>query len=163
MTDKNAAYDLDRFVAAQEGVYQTALDEMRAGHKEGHWIWYVFPQLVELGRSEPARRYGISGIDEAAAYLAHPVLGPRLVEVTEAALASGERDVPVLMGSAIDAVKLRSCLTLFSSVPDAPPVFAEALEELFEGEADTRTRWLLATKGERRRMAWEPDRGRGGR
>ena len=161
MADENASYDLERFVVAQEGTYQTALAEMRAGHKEGHWVWYVFPQLAELGKSAPAKWYGISGIGEATAYLAHPVLGPRLAEVTEAALASGERDVPTLMGSTIDAVKLRSCLTLFSSVPGAPPVFAEALEKLFDGEVDTRTRWLLVTKGERRHPAWESDRGRG--
>lgn len=155
MPEVTGTYDLERFVEAQEGTYETALAELRVGHKETHWIWFVFPQLAELGRSSTALRYGISGIGEAEAYLAHPVLGPRLVEATEAALSSGETDVYALMGSAIDAVKLRSSLTLFSCVDGAPPVFAEAIDALFDGEVDKRTTWLLETEADRRRQREE--------
>ncbi len=120
-------HDLARFVEAQEDDYADALAEIEAGAKRSHWIWYVFPQLGGLGSSPRAAFFGLSGMDEAAAYLAHPVLGPRLVRITEAALAHRGADPARLMGSGIDAAKLRSCLTLFARVPGAPAVFDRAL------------------------------------
>jgi uncharacterized protein (DUF1810 family) len=105
-------YDLERFVTAQKGVYETALKELREGCKRSHWMWFVFPQIAGLGRSPMAQRYAISGLDEARAYLAHPVLGPRLRATTEALLEHHRRSAEQIMGG-IDAVKLRSSMTLF--------------------------------------------------
>ena len=111
----NDRFDLDRFVAAQSDAYPQALAELRAGHKASHWMWYVFPQIAGLGHSAMARRYAISSLPEARAYLMHPVLGRRLVESTVAVLGwSGRRSAETILGG-IDAVKFRSSMTLFEA------------------------------------------------
>ena len=136
--------DLTRFVAAQDGVYPQALAELRAGAKQSHWMWFVFPQIAGLGYSAMARAYAIVDADEARAYLAHPVLGPRLIEATEtvtaAAAAAGSAEA--ILG-AIDAVKLRSSMTLFASVADDPTPFRRALDRFFGGTVDPATLDLL--------------------
>lgn len=133
--------DLDRFVTAQDGAYRWALDEVRSGRKIGHWMWFVFPQLAGLGRSERARFYGLAGLDEARAYLAHPALGPRLIEISTAMLAhSGQRPESILGG--IDARKLRSCATLFEAAGGGP-IFTAILEDFYGGERCPLTLTLL--------------------
>jgi uncharacterized protein (DUF1810 family) len=135
-------HDLDRFVKAQFGVYPGILAELRRGQKTGHWIWYIFPQLAGLGHSEMSRYYGIASIDEAKAYAAHPVLGPRLRECAAAVLSVTGRSAMDIMGST-DAMKLRSSMTLFHrAVPDEP-LFREVLERYYDGVADSRTEELL--------------------
>jgi uncharacterized protein (DUF1810 family) len=139
-------YDLDKFVSAQEGVYQGALAELRAGRKTGHWIWFVFPQVAGLGRSEMSHYYAIGSIAEARAYLDHPVLGARLRECAEAVLATHGRSAEEMLGS-IDAVKLRSSMTLFHRAAPDEPVFREVLERFYEGRADEATDTILARAG----------------
>ncbi|MGN8051178.1 DUF1810 domain-containing protein [Curtobacterium sp. 22159] len=135
-------YDLDRFVRAQDGVHDTALAELRRGRKSSHWMWFVFPQLVGLGRSTTAQRYAISGLGEARAYLGHPVLGPRLHEASAAAADAPARTVDDLLGG-IDAVKLRSSMTLFArAAADAAP-FRAVLDRWYDGEEDATTVRLL--------------------
>lgn len=135
--------NLQRFIHAQHGVFQIALAELKVGSKQTHWMWFIFPQLVGLGRSPTAQFYAISGFDEARAYLEHPVLGPRLRRSVEALMLwSGKRSAVQILDP-IDAMKLRSSLTLFDRVaPD--DVFASALGSFFGGEADERTLALLA-------------------
>lgn len=129
------APDLDRFVTAQDcgGSYAAALRELAAGRKTSHWMWYVFPQITGLGFSAMAQRYAIADLAEARAYLAHPVLGPRLIEAAEAALGSGARDAASLMGG-IDAVKLRSSMTLFEAAATDPQAGAGARGAYDAGE-----------------------------
>ena len=129
---------LGRFVAAQEGSWDTALAELRRGRKESHWMWWIFPQLAALGRSGTAKAYGIADLAEAEAYLAHPVLGPRLVEAARAMLAHRGQAPEAVLGG-IDALKLRSCATLFAAVPGADPVFREVLDAFYGGTADPLT------------------------
>lgn len=131
---------LDRFVAAQEGVHARALAELRRGRKEGHWMWFVFPQVAGLGRSAAARFYALAGLAEARAYLAHPLLGPRLVEATEAVTAAPGAADAVL--GPVDAVKLRSSMTLFEAAAadgGDPAPFRAALDRFFGGERDGET------------------------
>jgi uncharacterized protein (DUF1810 family) len=135
-------FDLDRFVRAQAGDYARALAEVRAGRKESHWMWYVFPQLAGLGSSPTAKRYGVTGRAEAAAYLAHPVLGPRLVEIAGAALAVEGRSANEIFGSP-DDLKLRSCATLFAAVAPPGSAFERLLEKYFGGQTDARTLTML--------------------
>lgn len=135
-------HDLERFVAAQVHDHDTAVAELRAGRKRSHWIWYVFPQLDGLGSSPTARRYAIRSLDEARAYLAHPVLGPRLVEATTAALSSGETDPHRLFGSP-DDLKFRSSMTLFAAADPSLRVVRDALDTCFGGQPDTRSLELL--------------------
>ena len=130
-------FDLDRFVEAQEGTHDAALAEISRGRKTGHWMWFVFPQIAGLGFSAMARRYAISGLDEARAYLAHPVLGPRLVACAQALLDLGANDAVAVMGG-IDAQKLRSSMTLFSH-SGGDPAFRAVLERFFGGEQDAAT------------------------
>ena len=131
--------DLGRFVQAQDGgVYEQALRELRDGVKRGHWMWFVFPQLAGLGRSAMAQRYAVPGLAEARAYAVHPVLGPRLVECAQALLELPGRDPVAVLGS-IDAVKLRSSMTLFEAAAPDERVFAEVLERYFDGERDEAT------------------------
>jgi uncharacterized protein (DUF1810 family) len=127
-----AAFNLQRFVEAQEGVFETALAELGAGRKRSHWIWFVFPQLVGLGRSPTALYFGIQSLEEARAYLAHDLLGPRYRESVKAILGwAGRRNVVAILGET-DATKLRSSLTLFERAsPD--PQFEKALEAFFGG------------------------------
>ncbi len=136
--------DLDRFVAAQaDGVFEGALAELTFGHKVRHWMWFVFPQLRGLGVSEKSHFYGLASLDEATAYLAHPTLGPRLLACAEAMRAHAGVGAAFVLG-AVDAMKFRSCLTLFARVPGAPPVFTDLLHLFFSGEADPDTERLLA-------------------
>ncbi|MDP9795617.1 uncharacterized protein (DUF1810 family) [Catenuloplanes nepalensis] len=135
--------DLQRFVDAQEGVHERALAELAAGEKRSHWMWFVFPQLAGLGRSEMARRYALASLDEARDYLAHPVLGPRLRECARAVLSVQGRTADRILGG-IDAQKLRSSMTLFSLAAPDEPVFAEVLDRYFEGAPDPLTRTLGA-------------------
>lgn len=144
MTDP---FDLARFLEAQDDDYADALAEIEAGRKRSHWIWYVFPQLAGLGRSPRSDYFGLVGRDEAAAYLAHPVLGPRLLRIAEAALSHRGMDARGLMGSGVDAAKLRSSATLFAALPDAPPVFADILDAFFGGAPCPRTAARLSTSG----------------
>lgn len=135
-------YDLDRFVDAQKGVYPQALGEISRGKKTSHWMWFVFPQLSGLGRSETAQRFGIVSLDEALAYLAHPILGNRYLECVEAL-----QDLPLSNADAvlgpIDAMKLRSSLTLFAEADPKQKLFAAALERWFQGLKDPHTLDLL--------------------
>ena len=135
-------FDLDRFVEAQAKDYATALAELRAGKKLTHWIWYVLPQLRGLGTSSRATFYGIASADEARAFLAHPVLGPRLAQCVAAMNALRGLTAAQVLGQ-IDAAKLRSCLTLFLSVDPQNAVFHEALDRYFAGVQDERTVALL--------------------
>jgi uncharacterized protein (DUF1810 family) len=133
-------FDLDRFVDAQDagGTFDQALAELRAGRKTSHWMWFVFPQVAGLGRSPTAQHFAISGLDEAAAYLAHPVLGPRLVESAQALLDQPARD-PVAVLGPIDAQKLRSSMTLFARAAPDEEVFDRVLDEFFAGDLDEAT------------------------
>jgi len=135
------AHDLERFVAAQESVYAAVVRELRAGRKTSHWMWFVFPQVAGLGYSAMSARYAISSLDEARAYLAHPVLGPRLRECASLVLASGRSSAEDIFGP-IDAMKLRSSMTLFHRAAPDEPVFEQVLERLFGGVADERTEGL---------------------
>ena len=131
-------YNLLRFVDAQRDTYEEARRELANGRKTGHWIWFIFPQLHGLGRSEMAAFYGISGREEAAAYLAHPVLGPRLKEC--AGLMNGIEGRPAedVLGG-VDAMKFRSSMTLFAAVAQGDRVFQDALEKYFDGKPDPLT------------------------
>ena len=137
---------LDRFVAAQEAVYPQALAELAAGAKRSHWMWFIFPQIAGLGRSEMARLYAIADLAEAQAYLAHALLGPRLAECTEAMLPwSGKRDAASILGP-VDALKFASSMTLFEAV-NGGSLFAEALDGFCAGQRDARTLALLTQPG----------------
>lgn len=136
------AFHLSRFIEAQEASYATALAELRAGRKRTHWIWFVFPQLKGLGSSANADYYGLSGLAEARAYLAHPLLGQRLREATAVMLAHQASGAASVLGE-LDALKFRSCMTLFARADPAEPVFGVALEGFFAGQADARTLRLL--------------------
>lgn len=140
-----SAFDLDRFVKAQEGAFDQALGEIRRGLKRGHWMWFVFPQLRGLGRSPTARHYGLESGAEAAAYLAHPLLGARLRACVEA-LQDLEQGSAVDIFGEIDAMKLRSSLTLFAEVA-GERLFVAALERWFDGQADPLTLDLLREGG----------------
>lgn len=133
-------FQLDRFVEAQNSAdsYGRALAELCAGHKRGHWIWFIFPQIEGLGSSEMSRRYAIASLNEAAAYLEHPVLGPRLIAAAEALLGLETRDAEAVLGG-IDALKLRSSMTLFALVPGAPPGFRRVIDEFYGGLGDEAT------------------------
>ena len=124
-------YDLERFVTAQAADYADALDDIRNGRKRGHWIWYIFPQQKGLGHSYNSEYYGLDGIDEARAYLAHPVLGARLREISEALLIhEGKRDIDAIMGSSIDVLKLQTCMNLFNRV-SPNDIFEKVLDAFF--------------------------------
>ena len=133
-----ASFDLDRFVAAQRGVYESVVDELRRGRKVGHWIWFIFPQVAGLGSSEMSQRYAISSLEEARAYLAHPLLGPRLRACAAIVLATTGRTALEIFGS-IDAVKLSSSMTLFHRAAPDEPVFAQVLERFYGGTPDAAT------------------------
>lgn len=135
-------FDLARFVSAQERDYDAALAELRAGHKTTHWMWYVLPQMRGLGMSSMSTRYGIGSLAEACAYLAHPVLGPRLIECVAAMNALEGRSAVQVLG-AIDAAKLRSCLTLFLAAEPGNAVLREALDKFYAGDEDAKTLALL--------------------
>lgn len=132
------SFELDRFVAAQATVIEAVRDELRAGRKRSHWMWFVFPQLKGLGFSSTAQHYGIASLDEARAYLAHPVLGPRLRECCALMLAVPGKSAHDILGSP-DDLKFRSCLTLFRLAAPQESVFREGLERFYGGEPDPRT------------------------
>ena len=136
-------FDLERFVAAQDAVMAAVREELRGGRKRTHWMWFVFPQLRALGRSSTALHYGIASLAEARAYLAHPVLGPRLRDCTGLACAVQGRTIHEIFGSP-DDMKFRSCMTLFAAADPAAPQFAEALRIYFDGQPDPLTVDLLA-------------------
>lgn len=136
-------FQLQRFVTAQADDYARALAELRAGKKKTHWIWFVLPQLRGLGTSPMAHEYGISGLAEAHAYLAHPLLGPRLRECVEALLAHADTPIETILGP-VDALKFRSCLTLFHAVADDKTLFHRALDAFYNGEPDPRTLAILS-------------------
>ena len=142
MARSDADTALERFVQAQQPDYARALAELRAGRKTTHWMWYVLPQLRGLGRSSMAWQYGLDGRDEAAAYAAHPLLSPRLVECVQAMLRHEDRSAAQLLGE-VDALKLRSCLTLFAAVAPHQACFAQALQRFHGGQADPATLRLL--------------------
>jgi uncharacterized protein (DUF1810 family) len=131
-------HDLERFVSAQEGVYPGVVAELRAGRKTGHWMWFVFPQVAGLGVSEMSRLYAIESLDEAGAYLEHPVLGPRLRECAALVLDTQGASAEDMFGG-IDAVKLRSSMTLFHRAAPDEAVFREVLDRFFGGLADPAT------------------------
>jgi uncharacterized protein (DUF1810 family) len=136
-------HNLQRFLDAQQGVFDTALAELRAGGKQSHWMWFIFPQLAGLGHSPTAQYYAIRSLDQARAYLEHPLLGHRLRQAVEALLSwADERSAEQILGT-IDAMKLRSSLTLFDVV-EPGGLFAGALAAFYGGAADERTLALLA-------------------
>lgn len=136
-------FDLQRFVDAQETCYSHVVAELTRGRKETHWSWFIFPQFAGLGSSAMAARYAIASLEEAEAYLAHPVLGPRLRECVLAVSRHQGVSAESILGH-IDALKLRSCLTLFLRTRDPDPAFRDALEEFFGGKPDAMTLSLLA-------------------
>jgi uncharacterized protein (DUF1810 family) len=140
-------FDLERFVTAQAPVFETVLAELRAGRKRTHWMWFVFPQLSGLGRSSTARFYGIGSIDEARAYLAYPVLGPRLDLCARIVLTSESPSLHAIFGSP-DDMKFRSCMTLFSLAADDPDnPFRQALDRWCGGRPDEQTLALIDAGG----------------
>ncbi|MEY9167431.1 uncharacterized protein (DUF1810 family) [Sinorhizobium fredii] len=136
------ASDLERFVKAQQCVYETALAELRAGAKRTHWMWFIFPQIQGLGHSPMAQRYAISNVDEARVYLRHPLLGRRLLECTEAVNAVTGRSALDIFGRP-DDLKFRSSMTLFEAADPTVGAFARALDHYYNGARDPRTREIL--------------------
>ncbi len=130
--------DLARFVNAQEGVYEQALEELNAGNKRSHWMWFIFPQIAGLGRTATAQRYAIADLDEARAYLAHPVLGPRLAECARALLSVQGRSATQILGTP-DDLKLVSSMSLFAHAAGDPAVFRAVLDRYYGGEDDPAT------------------------
>jgi uncharacterized protein (DUF1810 family) len=138
----NDPFNLSRFVEAQRPVFSRVMDELRAGRKTSHWMWFVFPQLKGLGISETAMRFGITDRGEARAYLEHSLLGPRLVECVQALLEHGDCSALQILGSP-DDLKLRSCLTLFNEVQAQTDLYQRALDQFYGGKPDDRTIQLL--------------------
>jgi uncharacterized protein (DUF1810 family) len=137
--------DLGRFIDAQATAFGSACRELRSGRKTGHWIWYVFPQLKGLGVSSTSEFYGISSLAEVKAFLAHPVLGPRLVEATQIILAVQDRSLRDILGTP-DDLKFRSCMTLFEHAAEGENIFSKALARYCGGKRDLKTLTLLGTK-----------------
>jgi uncharacterized protein (DUF1810 family) len=131
-------FELKRFLAAQEGVYATALGELERGSKQTHWMWFIFPQIEGLGSSPMSRLYAIKSIEEATAYRTHPLLGARLTKCAQALLAHDDKSASDIMGFP-DDMKLRSCMTLFARVSDAGSVFHQVLDKYFAADPDQRT------------------------
>jgi uncharacterized protein (DUF1810 family) len=143
MTDD---YNLQRFLDAQDNVYDAVLGELRAGEKSSHWIWFIFPQIKDLGHSGTAQKFAITSLEEAKAYLQHPILGPRLRECTQLVLNVEGRSAEQIFGYP-DNLKFRSCLTLFMTAATENKVFKDALLKYFEGKPDTLMLDLLALAG----------------
>ena len=142
MTDQ---YNLQRFVTTQSSIYETAMAELRKGRKTTHWIWFIFPQMKGLGISSTSEFFGISSLEEAKAYLAHPILGPRLEEATKLMLANEGPTLQEIFG-APDDMKFRSSMTLFEmACPERPNVFEAALAKLCDGQRDERTLALIGS------------------
>jgi len=139
---KDDPFDLHRYVEAQASAYDTAIAELRSGRKRSHWIWFILPQLHGLGTSQMSTRYGLQSLAEAKAYLAHPLLGPRIRECVRTLNALPGNDAVAVLGD-IDAVKLRSCLTVFAEASLDESLFQEGLDKYFEGQPDRATLSLL--------------------
>jgi uncharacterized protein (DUF1810 family) len=137
-SDRSDPYDLKRFISAQEGVYDRALAELRGGQKRSYWMWYIFPQIDGLGHSPTTRLYSIKSLEEARQYLAHPVLGARLVECAEAVLAVQGQSASDIFGHP-DDWKLQSSMTLFKLVSGSRSVFESVLDKYYQGKQDSRT------------------------
>jgi len=133
-----AKYNLQRFTDAQEGVFHRALKEIKNGRKQSHWMWFIFPQVAGLGFSGTTKFYAIKDITEADLYLQHPVLGSRLIEISQALLNIEGKTAHQIFGSP-DDLKLKSCMTLFSSLPDANPVFESVIKKYYNGTKDLKT------------------------
>jgi uncharacterized protein (DUF1810 family) len=133
---------MERYLVAQKQDYNNALTEIRNGRKKSHWMWYIFPQIQGLGFSETSRYYAIKDMEEAINYLKHPVLGSRLVIISEALLSQKSDDANRIFGSP-DDLKLKSSMTLFASVPETNPVFARVLDKFFDGERDAKTLQII--------------------
>ena len=136
---------LEKFVSAQDRDYSTALSEIRSGRKRSHWIWYIFPQLQGLGFSQTAQYYGIRDLEQARDYMAHPVLGPRLVEISEALLGLESSNPGAVMGYP-DDLKLCSCMTLFELAAPDQPVFGQVLQKFYGGNRDRLTLEMLGMR-----------------
>ena len=134
-----------RFLDAQDPIYAEVVAELSAGWKASHWMWFIFPQHVALGTSDRAKRYGLYGLEQARDYLEHPVLGQRLLECCGLMKQNANRSVAAILGE-IDALKFRSCLTLFHSAAPSEPIFGELLELFYQGEQDPRTLDLIQAK-----------------
>ena len=139
-------HDLNRFVKAQTDDYDQALREVRAGRKRSHWMWYIFPQIDGLGFSSTTKHFAIKSLVGARAYLNHPILGPRLIEIAEAALSVAGKSAHDVFGSP-DDLKLQSCATLFATVSSPDSVFARLLDHFFAGERDRKTLELIEATG----------------
>lgn len=137
-----SAFDLDRFVAAQDPLYSRVVAELAAGHKQSHWMWFIFPQVAGLGFSAMAQRYAIRSRAEAEAYLIHPILGSRLLECTRLVLEVSGKTIHAILGSP-DDVKFRSSMTLFDAVSNQP-IFAQAIDKYYSGEKDRTTLDILS-------------------
>ena len=148
MSQTDDIYDLQRFVAAQAPVYPTVVAELTAGAKRSHWMWFIFPQISGLGTSATAQRYALGGLEEATAYLGHPLLGPRYVECTRVVTAVDAKSAEQIFGWP-DHLKFHSSLTLFSLVPDHDPVIDEALLKYCSGAPDSRTVAAVQMSGNR--------------
>lgn len=140
--DNTDIQGLDRFILAQETDFERALTEISYGRKQTHWMWYIFPQIQGLGFSDSAKYYAIKDLKEAAAYVAHPVLGPRLLTIARELLRHKGISAKQIFGSP-DDLKLRSSMTLFSTLPNADPVFGEVIVQFFQGESDQKTERFL--------------------
>ena len=138
----NLKEGIERYLSAQENAYEQALDEMKKGKKQSHWMWFIFPQLRGLGFTDYNIYYGIESLKEAGLYLNHPILGRRLVEITEALLQIENKTALEILGRQ-DERKLKSCMTLFSVLPQAPEYFVMVLEKYYGGEKDEKTLQLI--------------------
>jgi uncharacterized protein (DUF1810 family) len=134
--------NLQRFISAQEMDFQTALSEIKRGRKQSHWMWYIFPQIQGLGFSETSKFYAIKDVDEAEAFLQHPVLGKRLIEICNELLSNPGNDAHKIFGSP-DDVKLKSSMTLFASLNNTDPIFQKVLDKFFGGEKDSKTLQII--------------------
>ncbi len=143
----NAPFDLNRFVEAQEDLYPEALIEIKNGRKVSHWMWFIFPQIAGLGFSSLSKKYAITGKDEAFAYLQHHILGPRLKEITTALLKLEGKSAIDIFGN-IDALKLKSSMTLFASVSPENSIFQQVADKYFNGEQDSKTIDILMKQRE---------------
>lgn len=143
----NPSYNLDRFLKAQESTYQLALSEIQQGKKQSHWMWFIFPQIAGLGFTDYNIFYAIKDTAEATVFLKHPILGQRLIEISETLLTIQNKTALEIMGKP-DTRKLKSCMTLFSILPNTHPVFKTVLEKLYQGEVDTRTLEIVISQND---------------
>ncbi len=146
MINPTDPFDLDRFIQAQKPVYETVLTELQSGQKRTHWMWFIFPQIAGLGRSPMAQRYAIKSLDEAKAFLEHPVLSSRLTECTQTVLDLENRSVSAIFGYP-DDLKFHSCITLFAQVTATDSVFNLTLKKYFMNQQDTQTLERLGNLG----------------